>query len=115
MFVGELVRLKIENPFVALGIRTKSFALVMVGGEFVLNQRFNGPLAKSRMFVAKSAATGTLTTSQLMPPGATMFVEGTPLVGLNGGSTVTVKKFVALKVWLVSAKKLVSVTIVSKV
>ena len=42
----------------------------MVGGEFVLNQTFNGPLAKSRLLVAKSAFVGHVTQNQLMPPGA---------------------------------------------
>ena len=45
MFVGTLVVLKIERPLVAFGIKSTSPGLVMVGGELVVNQTFNGPLS----------------------------------------------------------------------
>src|SRR5260221_4882470 len=76
---------------------SRSFGLVMDGGRLVLNQRFNGLfVAKSRMFVAKSAFVGTLTRYQVMPPAPMAFVCGRPFVSINGGSTVTWNGFGAL-------------------
>ena len=54
------------NPFVALGIMSKSFTLVVVGGLFVLHQTFTGAVATINWLVAKSALVGTLINSQTM-------------------------------------------------
>ena len=62
MFVGTLVVLKMETPFVAALNSSESLMVPMVGGVLVVNQTFNGPFSvKSRRLVAKSAFAGTLT------------------------------------------------------
>jgi hypothetical protein len=55
-FVGALpVVDRVNDPLVPLNKKT-----LVVGGLFVSNQMFFGPVEKSRMFVAKSALIGTL-------------------------------------------------------
>src|ERR1017187_1244144 len=90
-------------PAVALVSSSAAVELVMDGGTLVLNQRFTGAVAKSRVLVACTAFLGTLTLNQLMPLGPTTLVSGWPFT--KPGSTITRKLFVALKLALVSVDR----------
>ena len=71
MNAGVLLVPSTANPFVPLGYvasgrSNTSLRLVIVGGLLVLHQTFNGAVARSSRFVAKSAFVGTLTRDQVM-------------------------------------------------
>ena len=57
---------------------------MIVGGAFVLYHMFSGPVAKVRIFVAKSALVGTSTSYQARPPGGMKLVIPPPILAGTG-------------------------------